>query len=128
MNTPTTHRGSQWLLLGTLLALSAFELAAQAADKPQDLIIGKWEMMHGKDKLLQEFAKDSKWQMTMTIQGESLKFVGRHKIIKDDAVEITFTTAGKEVTKSYKIIKITEAEMVLKFPKDKEPEKWKRAK
>ncbi len=115
--------------VGALLVAFGFGLAAQAADKPQDLVIGKWEMILGKDKLVQEFAKDGKWWMNMTTQGESLKFVGRYKIMKEDDLEMTFTTAGKEVTKTYKIIKITEEEMVLKYAKGKKvEEKWKRAK
>jgi uncharacterized protein (TIGR03066 family) len=114
--------------VGALVVAFGFGLGAQAADKPEALILGKWEIIDGKDKLVQEFSKDGKWWMTMTIQGESLKTVGRYKIIKDDTLETTFSDQGKDVTKTCKIIKITEEELVLKYPKDKEPEKWKRAK
>jgi uncharacterized protein (TIGR03066 family) len=70
-------------------------LLAPAADKPADLIVGKWTHTEKQDKIeisvTLEFTKDNKLNMEMTLPNakEPLKIAGTYKVVDDKTLEIT---------------------------------------
>lgn len=115
------------------VALAMMTLVATAADKPKDLIVGKWEMVVKvkiKDetkeiKLELELTKDGKANMK-TPQGTK---TATYKVVDDKTMELTSKMGDKEKTDklSYKVTKdtleITEKGRTMKFTRVKDKKK-----
>jgi uncharacterized protein (TIGR03066 family) len=98
--------------------LCAALLVPSLADKPEDLIAGKWT---GKQKVKQKdnkevevevdyaFARDGtlKAEIKVPGQAEPVKVTGKWKVIDDKTMEMTITHDGKSTTEqgSYKLTK-----------------------
>ena len=85
--------------------LFAVLLAPAAADKPEDLIVGKWSHTEKQDKIevtvSMEFTKDGKItvEMTMPQSKESIKLAGTYKVIDAKTLEVTMKDpTGQEKT------------------------------
>ena len=102
--------------------------AVLAADKPKDLIVGKWEPLSENGKgFVAEFTKDGKVVITGKKDGQDLKVEGTYKFLSDDEMELNLEFMGEKKTEKLKITKIDKDEMVTSDSTQKE-EKFKRLK
>ena len=124
-------RAIRWAALASFVLIVAFTAAPlHAADKAKDLIVGKWEPTKAPEgvKVVIEFTKDGKVQITGTADKKDIKLEGKYKFLDDDTMETTFNRTGKEETRKTKIIKISKDELVTKDEGDKNEEAFKRVK
>ncbi len=112
---------------GALLALACLAAAAGAADRPDELIVGKWGPANGKDKGTVEFAKNGKLSVKgKDDDGKDFDVGGTYKFIGDDALDVVLTVAG-EVKKERLKVKVDKDELSLTDSK-KRTQTFKRAK
>jgi hypothetical protein len=107
-------------LLGA--ALCCLLLASCSSSKPQDLIVGKWELIHdqGPPAITEEYTRDGK---VIKYRGED-KFNERGYRFTDDQT-IEFTDVGGGGPKATYKVSVTANEMVLTSG-DNQVEKFKR--
>jgi len=83
-----------------VVALFALALVpAFAADKPQDLIVGKWKPNDAKDEANLEFTKDGKVKVT----GKEFTLDGTYKFVDDKSIEVKFSLNGMDRTVKLKV-------------------------
>ncbi len=87
------------LRVAPLLVVAVVALAfapALAADKPQDLIVGKWQPADAKDqgKATIEFLKDGK----VKIVADQFSIDGTYKFLNDKEMEVKLNYGGEEQT------------------------------
>jgi uncharacterized protein (TIGR03066 family) len=87
-------------------------LAPAFADKPAELIVGKWsakeKMGDMEVEMVLEFTKDGVIKATFGSQSKE----GKYKVIDDDKLEVTVERDGKEETKKG-TFKVTKDKLVL---------------
>src|SRR5260221_14246443 len=93
--------------LAVLVLLAPAVTRALAADKPQDLIIGKWRQSEGKGHL--EFLKDGKLKFLIP-QNSSVD--GTYKFLDDKTLEIKMSFEGQE-TKTKLKVTVTKDELTM---------------
>src|SRR5438552_2726200 len=103
--------------IGLVVAVLLIALAPiAAADKPQDLIVGKWNLMAAdKDapEVTIEFAKDGKLHLILSKNGkEQKRFEGTYKFIDDANLEVILERDGKKDTEKSKV-KVTKDELMI---------------
>jgi uncharacterized protein (TIGR03066 family) len=96
------------LLVIVLLGLLTAVAGLQAQDKPQDLILGKWDPVDEKGKSTVEFLKDGK----LRISAQQLTLEGSYKFLDDKTIETRVIFAGKEEKGLKLAIKVTKDELV----------------
>jgi uncharacterized protein (TIGR03066 family) len=102
--------------------------AAPAADKPKELIVGKWEPTNENGKgFVAEFTKDGKVVIAGKKDGQEIKVEGTYKFLTDDTMELNLEFMGEKKTEKLTITKIDKEEMVTEDSMKKE-EKFKRLK
>ena len=73
-----------------------------AADKPKDLIVGKWEPVEKKDQgLTIEFLKDGK--VKITFPQANINLDGTYKFLDDSNIEIEFKVMDKVQMEKLKV-------------------------
>ena len=87
-----------------LLAAPSF-----AADKPQDLIVGKWQPKDTPQKATVEFMKDKKLKI---YTDESFSFDGTYDFINDTTIQIKVPFGGQDKVSKLKIT-ITKDELTI---------------
>src|SRR5437660_224195 len=102
------------------LMLSPASAAEKKADKPKDLIVGKWAPNDEKtkDKVVIEFTKDGKVLVTATEDGKKMEIKGTYKFATDDKVDIEMDFMG-EKKKETMTVKVTKDELTTTDSKDK---------
>jgi uncharacterized protein (TIGR03066 family) len=113
----------------SLAALLTLGLAsARCAEKPKDLIVGKWEPGEPKGKgTVLEFKKDGTLAVAIKDEGKEIKFDGTYKFLTDDTMEITMDVMGQKMTEKITLKKIDKDGMTTVDAMGKE-EKFKRLK
>jgi uncharacterized protein (TIGR03066 family) len=108
-------------LVSTLL-VSIAPLLALAADKPKDLIVGKWETLtEGTSKgVIVEYKADGS---VTASKGEKVIPTGKYKFVEDDLMEFESKLAGNVI--KYRV-KVTKDELVTTDEKTKTEKKFKR--
>jgi uncharacterized protein (TIGR03066 family) len=108
----------------TVLALLALAVTpALAADKPQDLIIGKWQPADAKEKANLEFLKDGK----LKIGSEQFMLDGTYKFLDDKTLEVKISFMGQE--KAVKLnVTVTKDELTTQETGKDKKETFKRVK
>jgi hypothetical protein len=109
------------------LLVCLFPLLVLAADKPKDLIVGKWESLgpENKGKVLEYKANGN----IFAIAGEKSMLTGSYRFIEDDLidVDVRFKVGDKLITSNYKYrIKVTKDELTTTDQKTKKEQKFKR--
>jgi len=105
--------------------------SALAADKPQDLIVGKWAPSNEKNKgMTFEFTKDGMIKIAIKAEGLSLDIAGTYKFLDDKTIEMTIENPlKKDEKKSDKItVKAIEKEKLVLVGPDGKEEEFKPAK
>jgi uncharacterized protein (TIGR03066 family) len=127
MRTACLASGLSVLALAMLLAPARAE-EKKKADKPQDLIVGKWvpAKESDKEKGTVEFTKDGKVILKLMEGDKKIDINGTYKFITDDKVEVELDFMGEKKKETLKI-KVTKDELTSVDEKDRE-EKFKRAK
>jgi len=121
-------RESQSAFVAVVFVTLAALPPALGADKPKELIIGKWAPASGAGKgFVAEFTKDGKVVITGKKDDQDVKFEGSYKFVSDDDMELTLDAMGEKITEKLKIAKIDKDEMVTVDSMQKE-EKFKRLK
>ncbi|MCE9534706.1 MAG: hypothetical protein K8T89_26825 [Planctomycetes bacterium] len=110
-----------------MVVASAFVTGtSQAADKPQDLIVGKWVPTNEKNKgMTFEFTKAGDLKISVKAEGLNLDISGKYKFLDDKTIELTMENPlKKEEKKSDKITvkSIVADKLVLVGPDGKEEE------
>ncbi len=121
-------------LTGGLSVLAVAVLLAPAwaeekkADKPQDLIVGKWIPAQEKDKEkgTVEFTKEGKVLLKLMEGDKKFDINGTYKFTSDDKMEVELDFMGEKKKETLKV-KVTKDELTTVDEKDRE-EKFKRAK
>jgi uncharacterized protein (TIGR03066 family) len=103
-------------------AMVAFLVPGVAADDEKidtKKLVGKWQPKeeNKKGKVTIEFSKDGK--MTVTFSGKEDKIEGMYKV-DGNKVTVRFKDDGKETTKTFTILKLTDAAMTTKDEDGKE--------
>jgi uncharacterized protein (TIGR03066 family) len=82
-----------------------------AADKPKDLIMGKWEKEQDKQKVTLEFAKDGILKVHLAgNDGTNIDVNGKYTFVDDDNMEVEVTYMGE--TKKEKVkVAVTKEEL-----------------
>jgi uncharacterized protein (TIGR03066 family) len=117
------------LVLGiaALFALGLFLAPLQAADKPQDLIVGKWERKEDKVSVILEFTKDGKLKVKATgPDGQTFEISGTYKFTADDKMDVEMTFNNEKKNESLKV-KVTKDELTTTDSSNK-AETFKRSK
>jgi len=110
------------LAVGVVLCI-AVGTPLVAADKPKDLIVGKWEPTEKKDQTpVIEFTKDGKVKISI----QQLKIEGTYKFLDDNNMEVETTFMGQTKKEKMKV-EVTKDELTTTDPKG-EIEKFKRVK
>jgi len=108
------------VILGCALVASLVSGVA-ADDEKIDTkkLIGKWEPKeeNSKGKVMIEFSKDGK--LTVTFSGKEDKIEGTYKV-EGSKVTVRLKDDGKETTKSFTILKLTDTAMTTKDDDGKE--------
>lgn len=92
--------------LSAVAALAVFALLALvvapglAADKPDVLIVGKWQPKDEKAKVVLDFQKDNKLKISAD---ESFSFDGTYKFVNDTTLEIKIAFGGQEKVTKLKV-------------------------
>jgi uncharacterized protein (TIGR03066 family) len=98
--------------------------AARAADKPEELIVGKWAPAKAKGTV--EFTKNGKVVLTgKDDDGKAFEVSGTYKFVGDDALEVVLTVQG-ESKKDRLTVKVGKDDLSLTDSK-KRTETFKRA-
>ena len=114
--------------IGLAVLLTVGLAPAQGADKPKDLIVGKWEPLEPKGKgAVLEFKKDGTLSVAIKDDGKEVKFDGTFKFLADDVMEITMDVMGQKMTEKITLKKIDKDGMTTVDAMGKE-EKFKRLK
>jgi uncharacterized protein (TIGR03066 family) len=111
-------------LIASALLVGVVPLLALAADKPKDLIVGKWEVVsEGTSKgVIVEYKADG---TTTASKGEKVLPTGKYKFVEDDLMEFESKLAGNVI--KYRV-KISKDEMTTTDEKTKAERKFKRVK
>jgi len=87
--------------LAGVLGLLALSLPAapapDKADKPKDLIVGKWMPDKDKDNVTLEFAKDGKLVVKQGDGDKKVEISGTYKFVKDDTMDVELDFMGKKM-------------------------------
>ena len=83
-------------VVGIGIALLLMASAVTAADKPQDLIVGKWEAEQNGQKITAEFKKDGTVKLT---HGDQMRD-GKYKFTDDKTMEVEIAEMEKVVLKT----------------------------
>lgn len=109
--------------LAVLALLAATLVPAFAADKPQDLIIGKWKPDDAKDEATLEFLKDGK----LKIAAKEITLDGTYQFVDDNNISVKLTFGGE--TKEVKLkITLTKDELTTQEDGKDKKETFKRVK
>jgi uncharacterized protein (TIGR03066 family) len=81
-----------------------------AADKPKDLILGKWEMSRDKQKISLEFAKDGILKVRLTNDDKNTDVEGKYKFVDDDNMEVELVYMGDTKKEKLKVV-VTKEEL-----------------
>lgn len=98
-------------------AICACLLLAACAQRPQDLIIGKWEVENAPMKVTAEFAKDGTAHLTMF--GQTLR--GTYRLTADNQLEWTLngrTTRSKASVTTTELELTNDANQTIKYKKE----------
>jgi len=107
-------------VLACLALLAGANFAS--AQKPEELIIGKWELADPKEKMTVEFQKGGK----LLLEAPMVKFEGTYKFLNDTEMEVALTFGGE--TKKEKLkVKVTKDELITTDSENK-VDKFKRVK
>jgi uncharacterized protein (TIGR03066 family) len=121
-------RVARLAVMASLVVILAASLSPlRAADKPKDLIVGKWKPTKEKDKdSVLDFQKDGKLKITLNAE---LSIDGSYKFLDDDTMEVELTFKGKTDTIKMKV-KVTKDELITTQDKNgkKKEDKFKRIK
>jgi uncharacterized protein (TIGR03066 family) len=79
-----------------------------AADKPKDLIVGKWQMPDRPTVF--EFTKAGAVKITSK-EKKDVELTGKYRFISDDTVEVTIDYDGKPETDTFQIVEISKDAM-----------------
>src|SRR5437773_161689 len=82
-----------------------------AADKPQDLIIGKWQMDANKATITVDFEKDGKVKVSIKEGANETKGSGTYKFINDETMEVMLDIDGEKKNEKLKV-KVTKDELI----------------
>jgi uncharacterized protein (TIGR03066 family) len=126
-----TMRGIRLATLASVALLLAFTAAPLlAADKPKDLIVGKWEPKQLPEgvKVTIEFTKDGKITVAGKAGDKEFKGSGTYKFVDDDTMETEMEIMGMKDKSKTKIVKISKEELITRDEGKKEEEKFKRVK
>src|SRR5438128_451472 len=85
--------------LAVVALLAVAVRPALAAEKPQDLIVGKWQPSDAKDKATLEFLKDGKLKIT----SDQFTVDGSYKFIDDKTMEVKIAFGGQEMAVKLKV-------------------------
>jgi len=116
------------LVLG--LSLPAAPAPEKKADKPQDLILGKWRAEDAKTKedVVIEFTKDGKVLVKKTTDdGKTAEVGGVYKFAADDKIDVEIDFGEGQKKKETLTVKVTKDELTTTDSKDKK-ETFKRVK
>ncbi len=93
------------------------------------LLIGKWELQNGTKglKVTLEYKKDNKLNIEVESEGVFEKFNGTYQL-EGDKLDSKFKFRGVEQNETYKILKITDKELVTKNTKTGTEDIYKRTK
>ena len=80
---------------------------AHAEDKPQELILGKWQLQEPKTQSVLEFLKDGKLKVT----AQDLTLEGSYKFLDDKTMEMKVVLGGKEEVGKFKVT-VTRDELI----------------
>jgi uncharacterized protein (TIGR03066 family) len=106
-----------------LILLVAVWAPLGAADKPKDLIVGKWEPVENKGQAPTiEFTKDGKLKISIA----QMTIEGTYKFLDDNNVEVEISFMGQTQKEKMKV-ECTKDEMTTTDSKNK-AEKFKRVK
>jgi uncharacterized protein (TIGR03066 family) len=124
----TAYLASVSSVLALALLLAPARAEEKKADKPQDLIVGKWvpSKEADKDKGTIEFTKDGKVILKLMEGDKKIDINGTYKFITDEKIEVELDFMGEKKKETLKI-KVTKDELTSVDEKDRE-EKFKRAK
>jgi uncharacterized protein (TIGR03066 family) len=124
----TAYLASGLSVLALALLLAPARAEEKKADKPQDLIVGKWvpAKESDKEKGTVEFTKDGKVILKLMEGDKKIDINGTYKFITDDKVEVELDFMGEKKKETLKV-KVTKDELTSVDEKDRE-EKFKRAK
>jgi uncharacterized protein (TIGR03066 family) len=124
----TAYLASVLSVLALAMLLAPARAKEKKADKPQDLIVGKWvpAKESDKEKGTVEFTKDGKVILKLMEGDKKIDINGTYKFITDDKVEVELDFMGEKKKETLKI-KVTKDELTSVDEKDRE-EKFKRAK
>src|SRR5439155_19558011 len=110
--------GIAWLVLVMAAAAGAAEKAEDKADKPKDLIVGKWQpVKEDKHELILEFKKDGTLKVEAKKEGKAID--GKYRFTKDDEMEVEMSFMG-ETRKDTLTVKVTREALTTKDSKGKE--------
>jgi hypothetical protein len=111
----------------TTLLVCVFPLLALAADKPKDLIVGKWESLDGLSKgVIVEYKADG--NITASFKEKTMP-TGKYKFVEDDLMEVnvSFKVGDKDIASLNKYrVKVTKEELTTIDEKSKVEKKFKR--
>ena len=92
------------LLVVTVVLVAGIGLPAVAADKPKDVIVGKWEPVDDKsDSATIEFLKDGRLKITAILGTMKLSYDGTYKFVDDNNIETEPTFQGKTTKDKLKV-------------------------
>jgi uncharacterized protein (TIGR03066 family) len=95
-----------------LLGLTAGAGADEKSDANKEKLIGKWETSKGGIKVRNEFTKDGKVKVTVTIDGKSDTLDGTFQV-DGDQVKITLKMDGAEKKSTATIKTLTDKKLVI---------------
>jgi uncharacterized protein (TIGR03066 family) len=92
------------------LLLLAGSTPLLAADKPKDLILGKWEMSRDKHKVSLEFVKDNVLKVRLTTDDKNIDVEGKYTFVDDDNIEVELVYMGETKKEKLKVV-VTKEEL-----------------
>jgi uncharacterized protein (TIGR03066 family) len=107
-------------LVAAVILLAAGAVSAE--DKPQQLILGRWEPADSKGKSVIEFLKDGK----LRISADTLTLEGSYKFIDDKTLEVKVILGGNEKPSSKLKITVTKDELTTEEEGKGKKERFKR--
>jgi uncharacterized protein (TIGR03066 family) len=105
-----------------VVALLSAAGVVRAEDKPQQLILGRWEPVDGKDKAVVEFLKDGK----LKISSRDVTLEGSYKFIDDKTLEVKVVFGGNEQAPSRLTVTVTKDELTTEEAGKGKKERFKR--